>query len=59
MSAALGPLVYAAVSSATGSASAGLLTALAFLLAGGYVLAGVDASPAVGERAPAMKEARP
>ena len=59
MSAALGPLVYAAVSSATGSASAGLLAALGFLLAGGYVLAGVDASPAVDERAPAMKEARP
>ena len=58
MSAALGPLVYAAVSGATGSASAGLLTTLAFLLAGGYVLAGVDASPPVNEQAPAMKEVR-
>jgi hypothetical protein len=36
-----------------------LLTALAFLLAGGYVLAGVDPSPRVVERSPAMKEAQP
>jgi UMF1 family MFS transporter len=47
LSAALGPVTYAAVATWTDSAVAGLLSLLAFIVAGGVVLLFVDTTPVI------------
>ena len=58
LSAALGPATYAAVTTWTGSPVAGLLSLLAFIVAGGVVLLFVDATPVIASTDEAREEAR-
>jgi UMF1 family MFS transporter len=58
VSAALGPATYAAVTTWTGSSVAGLLSLLAFIVAGGVVLVFVDTTPVVVSMDDAREEAQ-
>lgn len=58
LSAALGPATYAAVTTWTGSPVAGLLSLLAFIVAGGVVLVFVDTTPVVASMNDAREEVR-